>query len=281
MKRIAVSLVVILSAMLLIPTSEMFFRQAIANTNPIIGFPADGQTFTFEAGQGITANIPFGASDSDGDFINISNTPLPPGAFYEFVEQFPGDTGASITFEDGTPFVGTYSVTFTAIDEHGASSEPVTIQIVVIPPDFLDIKSAKLEANGQKVMMEVRVVGDIRPDIQRPQYGFAALTEDGTGILGITTHAGIFDSEDQDDPGDDRFHTHVVEVFSSADCRSGVEVASASFDSPGNLRVRSDTVKVTNAPASSFGDFDGTVMSFTFTVENGHICINPVDSATT
>lgn len=282
MKRVAITLMVVLSALLYLLASNLMLQGANAHTpnnNPVINTPADGQTFTFEAGQGITAKIPISTTDSDGDFISINNTPLPPGAFYEVVEQFPGHTGASITFQDGHPFVGTYTVTFTAVDEHGASSTPVTIEIIVIPPDYLDIASAKLKANGMKIMMEVRVEGDVRPTIQRPPYGFAALTEDGTGILAVTTHAGILDSEDQTDPGDDRLHTHVVDVASSSDCTNGIEVVSASFDSPGNLRVGSHSVRVTNAPAASFGDFSDTIISFILTIEEGHICVNPVDSA--
>jgi hypothetical protein len=252
---------------------------AQANHDPVINSPTDGQTFTFEAGQGITAKLQIGATDSDGDFVSINNTPFPPGAFYEFVEQFEGFTDASITFQDGHPFVGTYEITFTAVDEHGASSLPVTINIVVIPPDYLDLRNAKL--NPQKVTMQVKVDGNIAPTIQRPPYGFAALTSDGNGLLAVTTHAGILDSEDQEDPGDDVLHTHVVDVISSDDCVNGIKVVSASFESPGTLTVGSKKLKVSGAPPDSFGDFDGTIISFILTIEEGTICVNPVDSIAT
>jgi hypothetical protein len=244
----------------------------------MITSPADGQVFTFEAGQGISAQIPISATDPNGHFINIVNTPLPPGAFYEFVEQFPGETGASLTFEDGHPFVGSYIVTFTAVNEHGAASSPVTITIVVIAPDYLAIDDARLQVNSKNVMMEVTVLGSIKPTIERPPYGFAALTNDGTGILGITTHAGILDSEDQTHPGDDILHTHIVDVISSSDCTNGIKVVFASFESPGNLVVTSQEARVTSAPSSSFGEFTGTIISFILTIEEGAVCVNPVDS---
>ncbi|HEV8387616.1 MAG TPA: hypothetical protein VGQ03_08340 [Nitrososphaera sp.] len=277
---------VVLIAMLVIsvtaaPAYSTIFKVAEGHTPnhaPVINGLTNGQVFTFEAGEGIVGKISFGASDSDGDFVNIANTPLPSGAFYEFVEQFEGVTGASITFLDGTPFVGEYSVTFTAVDEHGSQSTPVTIQIVVSPPDYLDITFAKIHAGQKNAMMTIKVEGDVTPNIQRPPYGFAALTEDGNGILAVATHAGLLDSEDQDHPGDDIIHTHAVDVVPSTDCVNGIKIASASFESPGKLVVDTNRVKVSKAPSESFGDFDGTVISFILTVENGNICINPVDS---
>ncbi|MGI0012286.1 MAG: hypothetical protein ACREBU_02405 [Nitrososphaera sp.] len=266
---------------LLIPVSDSKFPEAVAHTpnqSPVINSPIDGETLTFEAGQGIEAKIHVGTTDSDGDFVNINNTPLPEGAFYEFVEQFEGLTDASITFEDGHPFVGTYSVTFTAVDEHGAASSPVTIEIVVVPPDYLDLQSAKLKVNKHHVKLQINVEGSVAPTIQRPPYGFAALTSDGNGLLAVTTHAGILDSEDQTDPGDDTFHTHVVDVVSSDDCANGIKVVSASLESPGTLTVGSNKATVKKAPAGNFGEFDGTIISFILTIEEGTICVNPVDS---
>lgn len=150
---------------------------------------------------------------------------------------------------------------------------------MVIAPDYLAIEDARLEVR-KNVIMEVTVQGSIKPTIERPPYGFAALTSDGTVILGITTHAGILDSEDQADTGDDILHTHVVDVISSSDCSNGIEVVAASFESPGNLVVRSHEARVTNAPSSSFGDFTGTITSFILTIEEGTVCVNPVDSFT-
>lgn len=279
--EIRVLFVLIIAAML--PLAVPAIQQAAAHTpnhRPVIVAPEDGQSFIFEAGQGITASFTVSAGDSDGDFVNIVNSPLPAGAFYEFVEQFEGATDASITFEDGRPFVGTYSVTFTAVDEHGSQSEPVTVEIKVVAPDHLELKSAKLVANSQKVMLDVRAQ-DVRPTIERPAYGYAALTDDGNNILVVATHAGLLDSEDQDDAGDDILHTHVVDVVPSSDCFNGIKVAFVSFASPGNLIVGEDKIKVMGASAQDFGGFNGTVVSFILTFENGNVCVNPVDSATT
>ena len=40
-------------------------------------------------------------------------------------------------------------------------------------------------------------------------------------------------------------------------------------------------IKVMGASAQDFGDFNGTVVSFILTFENGNVCVNPVDSVTT
>ena len=247
------------------------------NHRPVITSPSDGEVFTFDAGQGIEAKISIHTSDIDGDFIDIKNTALPAGAYYEFVEQFEGVTGASITFEDGHPFIGSYKVTFTAVDDNGAASRPVTIAIKVIPPDYLDLAAARLEEGPGFVWMVARVVGEIAPTIQRPPYGFAALTSNGQNILAVVTHAGILDSEDQTDPGDDSLHTHIIDVVSSKDCDNGLEVASASFRSPGILEVFEHKVKVRAVPVQQTGEFTGAVISFILTIEDGNICVNPVD----
>jgi hypothetical protein len=246
------------------------------NHRPVINFPAAGQVFTFEAGQGISANIALDATDRDGDFVDIVNTPLPPGAFYEFVEMSEGQTSASITFEDGHPFVGTYGVIFRAVDEHGAKSRPVSVKIVVVPPDYLDIQDTRLWTDN-RVAMRVEVAGEVAPTIERPAYGFAALADGGKGLLAVATHAGILDSEDQDDVGDSVLHTHVVNVASNKDCTNGIELVSASFRSPGQLRVGDDFVKVRKVPSSVLGDLNGTIISFIITIEDGVTCINPVD----
>lgn len=251
------------------------------NHRPVINTPVNSQVFTFDAGQGIEAKISIGASDIDGDFIDIKNTPLPAGAFYEFVEQFEGDTGASITFEDGHPFVGTYQVTFTAVDDKGATSRPVTIKIKVIPPDYLDLAAARLEEGPGHIWMVARVFGEVAPTIQRPAYGFAALTTNGQNILAVATHAGLLDSEDQSDPGDDTLHTHIIDVVSSKDCANGMKVASASFRSPGTLEVLEHKVIVRAVSVDRVGDLTGTVISFILTFENGNTCVNPVDKMTT
>jgi hypothetical protein len=247
------------------------------NHRPVITSPTNGQVFTFDAGQGIEAKISIGARDIDGDFIDLKNTPLPAGAFYEFVEQFEGVTGASITFEDGHPFVGSYQVTFTAVDDKGATSRPVTITIKVVPPDYLDLAAARLEEGPGHIWMVARVFGDVAPTIQRPPYGFAALTSNGQNILAVATHAGILDSEDQTDPGDDTLHTHILDVVSSKDCVNGMKVASASFTSPGTLEVLEHKVIVRAVSVDRVGDLSGTVISFILTIEDGITCVNPVD----
>jgi hypothetical protein len=247
------------------------------NHRPVITSPTNGQVFTFDAGQGIEAKISIGTRDIDGDFIDLKNTPFPAGAFYEFVEQFEGVTGASITFEDGWPFVGSYQVTFTAVDDKGATSRPVTITIKVIPPDHLNLAAARLEEGPGRIWMVARVFGDVAPTIQRPPYGFAALTTNGQNILAVATHAGLLDSEDQSSPGDDTLHTHILDVISSKDCINGMKVSSASFRSPGILEVLEHKVKVRAVPVEQVGDLSGTVISFILTIENGNTCVNPVD----
>jgi Ca2+-binding RTX toxin-like protein len=144
---IAVSIIAFLTvAIIPSPIYNGGIQQAMAhnpNIIPQVIAPSDGQVFTFDATQGPSARIFVEAIDPDAeDLVDISSTPLPPGAFYEALETDRQPSTGLIIFGDGFPLLGTYSITFTAVDfqtdedgspapGHGATSLPVTITIIV------------------------------------------------------------------------------------------------------------------------------------------------------
>lgn len=144
-------------------------------------------------------------------------------------------------------------------------------------PGHLDIKDAKIINNDSNTALKISTVGNVNdgidPETGEGFYGYAALTADGTGILAVTYHEPIVDSEDQ--PG---WHTHVVDVTADTGCGSGIGVASASFEGIGNLVVTKKTVMVNQVPTSELGELTGQIISFELTIEGGEVCVNPTDS---
>ncbi len=152
---IAVSIILFFATVIIhSPINNNGIQQVMAhnpNNIPQITAPLDGQVFTFTGGEGPSARIFVQAEDPDAeDVVDIINTPLPPGAFYESLETHEQPSTGSIIFDDSFPLPGTYSVTFTAIDfqldedgspapGHGATSLPVTITIIVNTPKCFGI----------------------------------------------------------------------------------------------------------------------------------------------
>ncbi|MFY3740046.1 MAG: hypothetical protein HMLIMOIP_000471 [Candidatus Nitrosomirales archaeon] len=143
------SIAFLIAAIISMPIYNGGIQQAMAhdpNNIPKVIAPNDGQVFTFAAAQGPSARIFVEAIDPDAeDLVDISSTPLPPGAFYEALETDRQPSTGLIIFGDGFPLPGTYSITFTAVDfqtdedgspapGHGATSLPVTITIIVKTP---------------------------------------------------------------------------------------------------------------------------------------------------
>lgn len=145
---IAVSMVLLFTAIISSSYNTGIYQVMAHSPNniPEITMPADSQIFTFTAGQGLSAHFIVEAVDPDAeDLVDITNTPLPPGAFYESLETHEQPSTGSIVFDDGFPIPGTYTVTFTAVDfqldengspigGHGATSLPVSIKIIVKEP---------------------------------------------------------------------------------------------------------------------------------------------------
>ncbi len=143
-------------------------QQAMAhnpNSIPQIIAPTDGQIFTFDAAQGPSARVFVEAIDPDAeDLVDISSTPLPPGAFYEAIETDRQPSTGLIVFGDGFPLPGTYSITFTAVDfqtdedgspapGHGATSLPVTITIIVETPKCFGVIATIIGSGGPDIII--------------------------------------------------------------------------------------------------------------------------------
>jgi len=140
------------------------------------------------------------------------------------------------------------------------------------------------EVEVEKKSLEIEVSADIPQDGSAGPFGYAAF---GTkAILAITTHGGVGpDSESQTNADDPVFHTHALTAKNVAVCESasnpdGLAVDSASFEEVGDLEVDDEEIEVEDISRSKIGKLTGAVISFTLSIENGDICINVIDDAT-
>jgi len=165
----------------------------------------------------------------------------------------------------------------------GASLAAVfTVSMIILPIavaelSFLDIVDAEIEVDDDEFEMEIEMAADFLDGAPDTPYGVAALTSDFQDMPAVTTHGGIGpDSETQQGGTSEVEHIHIVDGTMATDCDSGLAVADASFEDPGDLEVDDNEIEVEDIPRSLVGDLTGTVASFTLSFsDDGDLCINP------
>ena len=123
--------------------------------------------------------------------------------------------------------------------------------------DFLIVERALVRADqeDEEIAAFLRTGGTIPKDGSGGAFGYGILTEAGLdGVIVTTTHAGIKDSEVQDDASDPVFHNHYVKLATglSGLC-PGLEVADLTFESPGDVNVARRLVAMDDLPFSFSG----------------------------
>ena len=120
-------------------------------------------------------------------------------------------------------------------------------------------------------------------------YGLIYLGADGnadlSNIIVSTTHAGVQDSEAQNDANDPVFHNHYVSLTNNqndAKC-PGLEVVDITFQQPGSTSVSGNTVSLADVPFVFEGTHSLSSAAVSFDA-SGHVAkavsftINPVDA---
>jgi hypothetical protein len=123
--------------------------------------------------------------------------------------------------------------------------------------DFLTIDRAAVivDEENEETAAFLRTAGSIPKDGSGGAFGYGILTDAGLdGVMITTTHAGVRDSEVQDDASDPVFHNHYVELATglSGLCE-GPEVADLTFESPGDVNVLRNLVFMRELPFSFSG----------------------------
>ena len=103
-------------------------------------------------------------------------------------------------------------------------------------------------------------------------FGFGIFAE--KGVVVATSHPVAIYSVAQ--PPLEAFHSHLVQLDTpTADCASGIAVASLTKHEVGKVSVSGDKVTIKNIPPGQSGDLTGPAVSFTLSIENGRVCVNP------
>lgn len=129
--------------------------------------------------------------------------------------------------------------------------------LATVVEDFLTIDRAVVivDEEAEETAAFLRTAGSIPQDGSGGAFGYGILTDVGLdGVIVTTTHAGVLDSEVQDDASDPVFHNHYVELATglSGLCE-GPEVADLTFESPGDVNVLQRHVLMDDLPFSFSG----------------------------
>jgi hypothetical protein len=129
--------------------------------------------------------------------------------------------------------------------------------LATVVKDFLIIDRAivRVDQEDEEIAAFLRTGGVVPKDGSGGAFGYGLLTEAGfDGVIVTTTHAGVRDSEVQDDASDPVFHNHYVELATglSGLCE-GPEVADLTFESPGDVNVLRRLVVMNDLPFSFSG----------------------------
>ena len=129
--------------------------------------------------------------------------------------------------------------------------------LATVVEDFPTIDRAlvRVDEEDEEISAFLRTDSIIPKDGNDDAFGYGILTDVGLdGVMITTTHAGVRDSEVQDDASDPVFHNHYVELATglSGLCE-GPEVADLTFESPGDVNVLQRHVLMDDLPFSFSG----------------------------
>ena len=141
--------------------------------------------------------------------------------------------------------------------------------------DFLNIREATIDADSDEMSAFLETHGHIPTNGDGEAFGYGVLTTEGLdAVIVSTTHAGVHDSELQEDANDPVWHNHFVTLATdSENCGGDPAVQSITFESPGQVNIEDNSADLTDIPAS----FSGTdvIPSFTEASLGDEITLEP------
>ncbi len=143
---------------------------------------------------------------------------------------------------------------------------------------FLDIKKVDEGENSFKITTKTAI-----PKKGAGPFGYGLVDLDSGKVIAATSHAGVLDSDGQDDADDGSFHTHLVQLTTpNAVCTADgadFQVDSVSQAEVGDSSVKGNKLTVSNITEELPGA-DGYV-SFTLSIPTGNpadgVCVHPVE----
>jgi hypothetical protein len=121
--------------------------------------------------------------------------------------------------------------------------------------DFLNIREATIDADSDEMSAFLETHGHIPTNGDGGAFGFGILTDEGLDAVVVsTTHAGVLDSEEQENANDPVWHNHFVTLGDdSENCGDDPAVKSITFESPGQVDVNDNNADLIDIPASFSG----------------------------
>jgi hypothetical protein len=129
--------------------------------------------------------------------------------------------------------------------------------------DYLDIREATIDADSEEMQASIETHGQISTTGDEGAFGYGISTTEGLdAVVVTTTHAGVHDSELQEDASDPVWHNHFVALTSESDnCGDDLQIESITYESPGEVSIEDNTADLRDIPAS----FSGTEVDPSFT----------------
>lgn len=121
--------------------------------------------------------------------------------------------------------------------------------------EFLNIREATIDAGSEEMSAFLKTHGHIPTNGDGGAFGYGVLTSKGLDAVVVsTTHAGVLDSEEQDNANDPVWHNHFVTLGDdSKNCGSDKAVKSITFESPGQVKIDDTNADLTAIPDSISG----------------------------
>ena len=133
------------------------------------------------------------------------------------------------------------------------------------------LSSYSVTGNGAKTVT-FTASANVPTDGSGGNFGFGVFAE--KGVVVAVSHPVAIDSVAQ--PPVEAFHSHLVQLETpTADCTSSIAVASLTKHEVGKVSVSGNQVTIKNVPPGQSGDLTGQAVSFTLSLENGRVCVNP------
>ena len=139
--------------------------------------------------------------------------------------------------------------------------------------DFLDLKKVIVKDDGSVITdITYKTGGFIPDDVAVEPFGFGVITEvpsptgNGTelNVIATTSHAGLLDSDAQeDDPDNPILHNHYAVLGSNPACGSNISIAALSEEEIGQVFVKGKTLIVKDLPPSASAQVNSTEIEIT------------------
>jgi hypothetical protein len=122
--------------------------------------------------------------------------------------------------------------------------------------DFPTLQKADVTTDKNSIMAILKAHGHISTTGDQDAFGYGLLTKKGgtDAVIVTTTHKGVLDSEVQKDANDPVWHNHFVSLAKDDQfCGGDLAVQSITFEQPGDVSIRDQTVKLSDIPSKFTG----------------------------